>query len=120
MPTATVIEMDYVEPPADPNEWTDEQWLEWLKVTDDLHSDEPEESVSSVVKRIVRSTPGHVIGQAMHGMAQALYGRQDEEVVIVAEGNGETSDDDPFVVTLDAEHPERSSVVFKPGPHSPT
>jgi hypothetical protein len=115
-----VIEMDYVEPPADPNEWTDEQWLEWLKATDEVPSDEPEDSISKVVKRIVQSTPGQAIGQAMLGMAQAIYGRQDEDVVIVVEGNGETTDDEPFAVRLDPDHPERSSVVFKPGSNSPT
>ena len=115
-----MIDMDYVEPPSDPNEWTDEQWLEWLKATDDTPSDEPEESISKVVNAIVRTTPGQVLGQAMIGMAQAIYGRQDEDVVIVVEGNSETTDDDPFVVRLDPDHPERSSVVFKPGLNSPT
>jgi hypothetical protein len=111
---ATVSEMDYVEPPSDPNEWTDEQWLEWLKATDDVPFDESEESISRVVKRIVQSTPGQVIGQAMLGMAQAIYGRQDEDVVIVVKGNGETADDEPFSVRLDPDHPERSTVVFNP------
>jgi hypothetical protein len=115
-----VIEMDYVEPPLDPDEWTGEQWIEWLKATDDVSSDEPEEVISAVVKRVVQSTPGQVLGQAMLGLAQAIYGRQDEEVIIVAEGNGETTDDEPFAVRLDPDHPGLSSVVFKPGPNSPT
>jgi hypothetical protein len=56
----------------------------------------------------------------MLGMAQAIYGRQDEDVVMVVEGNGQTKDDEPFAVRLDPDHPERSSVVFKPGSTSPT
>jgi hypothetical protein len=112
--------MDYIEPPSDPNEWTDEQWLEWLKATDDIPSDEPEELTSTVVKRMTQSTPGRALGQAMLGMAQAIYGRQDEDVVMVVEGNGETKDDEPFAVRLDPDHPELSSVVFKPSSNSST
>ena len=104
--------MDGVEPPVDANEWTDEQWLAWLKATD---ADPAEEHPSSVMDRIIDSTPGQLLGQAMLGMARAIYGRQDEDVIIVAEGNGETSDDEPFRVRLDHDHPEQSSIVFKPG-----
>jgi hypothetical protein len=111
--------MDYVEPPADPNAWTDEQWLDWLKETDDALFD-TEESIPDVVTRIVQSTPGQVIGLAMLGMAQAIYGRQDDEVIIVVEDNGETTDDEPFAVRLDYDHPEFSSVKFKPGSNSAT
>ena len=110
--------MDYLEPPSDPNEWTDEQWLEWLKATDDVPFDELGESVSEVVKRIVQSTPGQVIGLAMLGMAQAIYGRQDDEVIIVVEGSGEMTDDEPFAVRLDFDHHESSLVEFKPGASS--
>jgi hypothetical protein len=59
--------MDYIEPPSDPNEWTDEQWIEWLKATDDVSSVQPDESISKVVRRIVQSTPGQALGQAMLG-----------------------------------------------------
>jgi hypothetical protein len=110
--------MDNVEPPLDPNEWTDEKWLEWLKATDGIPFDEPEESVSEVVIRIVQSTPGQVIGQAMLGMAQAIYGRQDDEIIIMVEGNGERTGDEPFAVRLDFEHPELSLVEFKRGARS--
>ena len=110
----TVIEMDNIEPPPDPNDWTDEQWLDWLKATDDDQSDEDEEAISSVVSRVVHSTPGQVLGQAMLGMAQAIYGHQDEDLVIVVEGNDKNRDDEPFAVHLDPDHPELSTVTFKP------
>jgi hypothetical protein len=112
--------MDDVEPPSDPDEWSDEQWLEWLKETDVVLLDDTEESISEVMTRIVRSTPGLVIGQAMLGMAQAIYGRQDDEIIIVVENNGEPTDDEPFAVRLDFDHPESSLVEFKPGSNSPT
>ena len=107
-----MIGVDDVVPPADPNDWIDEQWLEWLKATDDP-ADEPEEGLAGVLKRVVESTPGQALGQAMLGLSQAIYGRHDDTVTIVVEGSGEKTDDEPFAVRLDPEHPERSSVVFK-------
>ena len=56
----------------------------------------------------------------MLGMAQAIYGRQDDEIVIVVDADGETAEDEPFAVRLDFDHPERSSVEFKRGSVSPT
>jgi hypothetical protein len=50
----------------------------------------------------------------MLGLAYAIYGRRDDEVVIVAEGDSEQGEDEPFTVHLDPDHPERSSVVFRP------
>ncbi len=116
--TTTLAAVDYVEPPADPDEWTDEQWLEWLRATDEAAIDESEHVVA-VVTRIVQSAPGQVLGQAMLGMAKAIYGRETEQVTIVAEGLGEGFDDEPFFVRLDLDHPELSSVVFKAEPNSP-
>ncbi len=72
------------------DDWTDEQWLDWLTATDNAPVDESEGSDSLVVTRIAQSIPGQVIGQAMLGMAQAIFGRQDDEIVIVVGANGET------------------------------
>jgi hypothetical protein len=106
-------------PPFDPDEWTDERWLEWLKAPDEVRGSEADVPVTTLASRIVRSTPGHMLGQAMIGMAQAIYGRQDDEIVIVVEGNSEPHEDELFAVRLDPDHPERSSVVFKLGSESP-
>jgi hypothetical protein len=54
------------------------------------------------------------LGEAMLGMARAIFGRKDDEVVVVAEGSGEPSDDQPFTVHLDPDHPEASFVTFRP------
>jgi hypothetical protein len=105
-------------PPADPNEWTDQQWIEWLKATDTEAGPNGEFPVGTVGSRIARSSAGQVLGQAMLGLAQAIYGPQDEEQVIIVEGAGEGDDDEPFNVQLDFEHPERSQIVFRPGPES--
>lgn len=53
----------------------------------------------------------------MLGMAEALYGPQQNEIVVVAQGNSEPDEDKEFTVHLDPDHPERSVVVFRS--HSP-
>ena len=97
-------------PPSDPEAWTDEEWLAWLKSTDD----DPPESTDppSLASRAAHSAVGVALGQAMLGLAKAIYGRSDEDLVIVADGEGPSLDDEPFTVHLDFEHPERSSITF--------
>jgi hypothetical protein len=100
-------------PPHDPEQWTDDQWLEWLKATDAEGDDGSTRAPASVADRVVQSVGGQMLGQAMLGLAQAIYGPKQEEVVIVAEGSSEPSEDEPFAVRLNPEHPERSRVIFK-------
>jgi len=96
-------------PPADPEEWTDEQWLEWLGRTD------PEGNAEQrrVVARWKERPSASLLGAAMLGLRDAIYGRPDDEVVIVADAPGDPPDDDVPVVHLDPEHPERSEVVVR-------
>jgi hypothetical protein len=100
-------------PPQDPELWTDEQWLAWLKATDGDGDDTAALAPASVAHRVVHSAGGQMLGQAMLGLAQAIYGPKEEEVVIVAEGNSEPVEDEPFAVNLNLEHPEQSRVTFK-------
>ncbi len=99
-------------PPADPEEWTDEEWIEWLTATD---PEEPEAERPPVTTggRIVHSSAGMVLGEAMLAVGRVIFGRHDDEIVIVAEGKSEPEEDQPFTVHLDPEHPERSTAVFK-------
>ncbi len=100
-------------PPADADDWTDEQWLAWLKTSDaTLNSDDAD--APTVGERAARSSVGQAVGQAMMGMAQAIYGTKDDELIIVAEGDSEPIDDRPFTVRLDFDNPGQSSVVFRP------
>jgi hypothetical protein len=104
------------EPPVDPEEWTPEQWIAWLKATDAANEPAAASEQSQPVTtmgRIVSSGGGQVIGSAMLGMAQAIYGIEEDEVVHVVEANTEPEGDEPFVVHLDPDHPERSTVVFR-------
>ena len=109
---------DRAAPPADPEEWSDEQWLEWLKATDaERRADSDGSTPSGPVTRmgrIARSPEGQVLGQAMLGLSYAIYGRRDDEVVVVAEGSGEPGDDGPVRVELDEGHPERSRAIVRP------
>ena len=114
--TATVSGVESIGPPSDPEEWTDEQWLTWLKATDEDANAGLDADIARGLAHVAKSAPGQVIAQAMLGLAQAMYGRQDDDLIVVAEGNGETLDDEPFEVRLDPDHPERSSVVFKADP----
>jgi hypothetical protein len=100
-------------PPLDPEQWTDEQWLAWLKATDGDGDDTSTHAPASVAHRVVHSVGAQMLGQAMLGLAQAIYGPKEEEVVIVAEGTSEPVDDEPFAVNLNLEHPEQSRVTFK-------
>ncbi len=98
-------------PPEDPESWTDAQWLEWLRATDE-DAVAVEDGPPTLSERAANSAFGVVLGQAMLGMARAIYGRSDEDLVIVADGEGPSHGDEPFTVHLDFEHPERSSVAF--------
>ncbi len=99
-------------PPADAEEWSDEQWLAWLAATDD-DPPAPASPPATRLGRLARSPAGTALGSAMTGMANALYGPRRDEVAIVAEAPGEPPGDDPFEVRLDPDHPERSQVVHR-------
>lgn len=100
------------EPPEDPEAWTDEQWLAWLRSTDDEVAEAP---ASPRVTAKWRDRPGAtVLGAAMLGLRDAIYGRPDGEIVIVQDAPGDPPDEDGPVVHLDPEHPERSEVIVRP------
>lgn len=103
-------------PPIDADDWSDDQWLTWLKATDGAVADEV--TAPSVASRVVHSTGGQMLGQAMMGLAIAMYGPKQEEVIIVAEGDGEPADDDPFTVHLNPDQPGKSTITFKTGSDS--
>jgi hypothetical protein len=109
-------------PPADPEDWTDEQWIEWLNKTDatadgadiaDVTQEGPATQPVTALGRVAYSSGGSVLGHAMLGVANVLYGHDGNKVVIVAEGIPEPDEDKAFDVHLDPEHPERSVVVFR-------
>jgi hypothetical protein len=112
--------VDFEVPPDDPEEWSDEEWLAWLRATDALDGDDVlGESDSdrprwNSARRVLGSAGGHVLGSAMLGLANALYGRRDEKIVVVQDASGDPPHDD-LEVHLDPDAPERSQVIIRKG-----
>jgi hypothetical protein len=107
------------EPPSDPEEWSDEQWLAWLRATDATAERGADRPVT-IGSRLAHSTGGSVLGTAMLALSQVIYGRRDDEVVIVVDAGSEPAPDVGFEVHLDPDHPERSTVVFRHRSESPS
>ena len=102
------------EPPENPEEWSDEQWLAWLQRTDDASLDE---QLPPRVTAKWRDRPtATVLGAAMLGLRDAIYGQADREVAIVRDAPGGPPDPDRPQVYLDPEHPELSRVVVSGKP----
>jgi hypothetical protein len=101
---------DRADPPHDPEDWTDEQWLAWLEATDPDHDTDTAPRLAAWRDHPV----GSVLGAAMLGLRDAIYGRVDNEVAIVQEAGGDPPDDDLHDIHLDPDHPERSEVVVRP------
>ncbi|MHB1504683.1 MAG: hypothetical protein ACYCTL_11795 [Acidimicrobiales bacterium] len=128
-------------PPEDAEQWSDDQWLEWLRATDDPSCSTGDPSCStgdpscstgdpswapgdgedthpdSAMGRATSPRAGGMLGSAMLGLAQALYGDYDDEIAIVQEAPGGPADEETHQIHLDEEHPERSVVIVRrPGP----
>lgn len=99
------------EPPDDPEAWTDEQWITWLQATDD--PDAVADTARARARRWQQRRPASMLGAAMLGLHEVIYGRKDDEIVIVADAGGDPPGDDVPEVHLDPEHPERSRVVVR-------
>lgn len=111
------MEEQPVSPPENADEWSSEQWIEWLNATDADAGAEHEHAPITPGGRVAHSTGGQLLGSAMLGLARALYGPQAEKPAIVVE-SGEPDDGQPFDLHLDYEHPERSFATRK-GERSP-
>jgi hypothetical protein len=94
-----------VEPPEDPDAWTHEQWIEWLQALGDApDSDAP-------VRRRRSSRNGSMLGAAMMGLEQVVFGRVAKpEIVIEAEADGQ----DDGLVLLDPDDPAASVIAVPP------
>jgi hypothetical protein len=70
----------------------------------------------SVVRR-ARPSPmaARMLGAAMTGVEEAIYGPKEERPGVYQDANGDPPDDQPFKILLDPEHPERSMVIVRSG-----
>jgi hypothetical protein len=94
-------------PPFDPDDWTDEQWMEWLRATETVDDDDRRVFAPRL------SSPGSVVlGAAMMGLQKAMYGEVEKpEVVIEVDAKGQ---DDGVKVVLDPDDPSQSTIVVRP------
>lgn len=107
------------QPPLDPEDWTDEQWLAWLGEQDDataaLAGTDDDAPPEKPPRRIATESFGaQIVGGAMKGLADALYGPQKKDIEIVSEAPGDPLDDDPLELHLDQDHPEDSRAIIRP------
>ncbi|HUO48367.1 MAG TPA: hypothetical protein VMU09_05995 [Acidimicrobiales bacterium] len=115
---------DAPEPPSDPEAWSDEQWLEWLRVTDGAGYGGPDADEGSdpgtKMTEFTRRPGARALGAAMLGLRNAMYGRPDDEIVIVADAGGDPpGPPERHELHLDPDHPERSEVVVHENPGDP-
>ena len=90
----------------DPDDWTDEQWMQWLS------SNETEDDDRRVYAPTLSSPVATVLGAAMMGLHKGMYGDIERpEIVIEIDANGQ---DDGVKVVLDPDDPSQSTIVVRP------
>ena len=91
------------EPPQDPDDWTEEQWREWLLSA----PADPDTGRAHPMSRVRQG--GAVVAAAMFGLERALYGER-PKVEIVAEANSDGLDVGDL--DLDLEDPGSSRLTL--------
>jgi hypothetical protein len=107
------VEQDPETPPANADEWSDQQWIDWLKATDPDDGSAVDRARATVRRQVTHSASGKLLGNAMIGLARALYGPQDDKPAIIVE-SGEPESDQQLELHLDFDHPDRSFVIIRP------
>ncbi|HEX4867101.1 MAG TPA: hypothetical protein VFV32_05690 [Acidimicrobiales bacterium] len=91
------------EPPEGADDWTEEQWREWLAAA----PPDPETGRAHPLTRAASSPSGTVLGAAMFGLERAIYGERPKvEVVAEADADGLDLGD----LDLDADDPAASRI----------
>ena len=99
----TVLEQ---EPPEDPDDWTEEEWREWLANA----PEDPDTGKAHPLSRATHSSGGIALGAAMLGLDQAIFGEK-PKVEVVAEA--EAAGDDDGDIDLDEADPSASRITLK-------
>ena len=99
-----------VSPPEDAENWSDEEWISWLDSTDDDGASQP--YVPTAPKK--RSIGSQMLGAAMLGLHEMMYGRREDRQVQIATAPGPPDDED-MTITLDPDDPSKSEVRFRDG-----
>jgi hypothetical protein len=94
------------EPPEDPEDWTEEQWRAWLATA----PPDPDTGRAHPLTRAVSTSGGTMLGAAMLGLDQAIYGeRPKAEVVAEADADGLDLGD----LDLDLDDPAASRMTVR-------
>jgi hypothetical protein len=96
--------------PDNPDDWSDEQWLAWLREGDE--ADRAGQPVERSSLPSWRKAPLAVqfLAVSMTVIGEAIYGRH-EQPAIVVDAPGDPPNDDGLDLQLDFDHPERSVAV---------
>jgi hypothetical protein len=95
------------EPPEDADDWSEEQWREWLANA----PPDPDTGKAHPLSRVVSG--GSVLGAAMTAVDEALFGER-RKAEIVAEVPGDALDDGEL--ELDLDDPARSRIALDGDP----
>ncbi len=94
------------EPPEDPEDWTEEEWRAWLATA----PPDPETGRAHPLSRVSASPSGTVLGAAMLGLEQAIYGERPKvEIVAEADADGLDLGD----LDLDVDDPASSRMTLR-------
>jgi hypothetical protein len=95
------------EPPQDPDDWTEEQWREWMAAA----PADPDTGRAHPLSRAKSSPTGMVLSAAMFGLEQAIYGERPKvEIVAEADADGLDLGD----LDLDMDDPASSRMTLPP------
>ena len=95
------------EPPQDPDDWSEEQWREWLAAA----PPDPDTGRTHPLTRVQTSAGGSMLAAAMFGLEQAVFGeRPKTEIVAEADADGLDLGD----VELDVDDPSSSRLTLPP------
>ena len=99
------MDADFPSPPDDPEDWSDEQWIEYLDATD------PEEALDSLITdsdpvtvmgKLSKTGSGQVLGTLMTTVGEIFYGEKNKPS-IVEEAPGDSEDERVHRIELDSE-----------------
>jgi hypothetical protein len=78
---------------------------------DDVTDALQERLIDRVTSGFTKGASGLVLGAAMRGLDEGMFGKKEQTEIVSERGDGEPDPDRPLDVFLDFDHPERSVVV---------
>ena len=108
-----MVEPPY-DPPADPDEWSDEEWLAWLEQTDAVGAGADAERAPVRPAAETLPVPGQMLYAGMRGLFQVIYGRIEQPAIVIEASGGDPEEPESVEINLDPDHPEDSTVVVRP------